>query len=73
MPNDVRNRTLPEYDELRPTPYSNTYNPSYINHQNFSYKNNTSQFVSNLTQPATPLGFQGYKGAPTPQKSNLEC
>lgn len=41
-------------------PYSNTYNPSWRNHPNFSYKNNNALFALNPT-PVVPPGYQ--KGA----------
>jgi hypothetical protein len=54
-------------------PYSNTYNPGWRNHPNFSYKNNNALFPSNLT-PAIPPSYRN--GAPVapqaPRKSNLE-
>ncbi|XP_050890453.1 uncharacterized protein LOC127095864 [Lathyrus oleraceus] len=54
-------------------PYSNTYNPGWRNHPNFSYKSNNALFPPNPT-PAFPPGYQ--KGAlVAPQatiKSNLE-
>lgn len=42
-------------------PYSITYNPSWRNHPNFSYKSNNTLFAPNLT-PVVPPGYQ--KGAP---------
>lgn len=54
-------------------PYSNTYNPGWRNHQNFSYKSNNALFPPNPT-PVIPPCYQ--KGAPVapeaPRKSNLE-
>lgn len=56
-------------------PYSNTYNPGWRNHPNFSYKNNNFVFHLNST-PQRPTGFQAQR--PTQpiqtslQKSNLE-
>lgn len=41
-------------------PYSNTYNPGWRNHLNFSYKNNNALFAPNPT-PVVPPGYQ--KGA----------
>lgn len=64
------------YDQVKyaqGNPYSNTYNPGWRNHQNFSYKNNNTLLAPNLT-PIIPPSYQ--KGAPAaPQaskKSNLE-
>lgn len=37
--------------------YSNTYNPGWRNHLNFSYKNNNALFAPNLTPTILP-GFQ---------------
>lgn len=55
--------------------YSNTYNPRWINHMNFSYKNNNVLFQPS-PHPHTPHCFQNNKGSPTassaPKKSNLE-
>ncbi|XP_058746214.1 uncharacterized protein LOC131619091 [Vicia villosa] len=54
-------------------PYSNTYNPGWKNHSNFSYKNNNMLYA-----PQTPPGFQkpnqtAPQAAPqAPRKSNLE-
>ncbi|XP_058761643.1 uncharacterized protein LOC131635058 [Vicia villosa] len=54
-------------------PYSNTYNPGWKNHPNFSYKNNNALYA-----PQTPPGFQkpnqtAPQVAPqAPRKSNLE-
>ncbi|XP_058784693.1 uncharacterized protein LOC131659532 [Vicia villosa] len=54
-------------------PYSNTYNPGWKNHPNFSYKNNNVLYA-----PQAPLGFQkpnqaAPQAAPqAPYKSNLE-
>lgn len=54
-------------------PYSNTYNPGWRNHPNFSYKNNNALFAPSPT-PVVPPGYQ--KGSPAapqaPKKSNLE-
>ena len=54
-------------------PYSNTYNPGWRNHPNFSYKNNNALHPPS-TAPAVPPGYQ--KGGPSapqaPRKSNLE-
>lgn len=53
--------------------YSNTYNPSWRTHTNFSYKNNNALFAPNLAL-VVPLSYQ--KGAPAapqaPKKSDLE-
>ncbi|XP_050919459.1 uncharacterized protein LOC127137002 [Lathyrus oleraceus] len=53
--------------------YSNTYNPGWRNHTNFSYKSNNVLFPPNPT-PAIPPGYQkGAHVAPqAPRKSNLE-
>ena len=57
-------------------PYSNTYNPSWRNHPNFSYRNNNPTPPS-VPQPQPP-GFQHRASYPPPQqqppqpKSNLE-
>lgn len=54
-------------------PYSNTYNPGWRNHPNFSYKSNNALFTPNPVD-VVPPGYQ--KGAPTtpqsPGKSNVE-
>ncbi|XP_050914685.1 uncharacterized protein LOC127129574 [Lathyrus oleraceus] len=54
-------------------PFSNTYNPGWRNHPNFSYKNNNS--IQNST-PQRPLGFQAQRLIQSiqaiPQKPNLE-
>ena len=59
-------------------PYSNTFNPGWRNHPNFSYRNN-NPIPPNTSQPQPP-GFQ-YRAPytpppsqpqPPPQKSNLE-
>ncbi|XP_050895186.1 uncharacterized protein LOC127101786 [Lathyrus oleraceus] len=42
-------------------PYSNTYNPGWRNHLNYSYKSNNALFPANPT-PVIPPGYQ--KGAP---------
>ncbi|XP_063941434.1 uncharacterized protein LOC135149611 [Daucus carota subsp. sativus] len=48
-------------------PYSNTYNPGWKDHPNFSYKNNQAQSQPPGFQPRAPFN------APVqPQKSNLE-
>ncbi|XP_050909956.1 uncharacterized protein LOC127123824 [Lathyrus oleraceus] len=54
-------------------PYSNTYNPGWRNHSNFSYKSNNAMFPPNLA-PAIPPSYQkGSHVAPqAPRKSNLE-
>ncbi|XP_050874985.1 uncharacterized protein LOC127078587 [Lathyrus oleraceus] len=54
-------------------PYSNTYNPGWRNHPNFSYKNNNALFAPNPT-PIVPPGYQkGALAAPqAPRNSNLE-
>lgn len=54
-------------------PYSNTYNPDWRNHLNFSYKNNNALFPPKPT-PVIPSGYQkGAHVAPqAPRKSNLE-
>ena len=54
-------------------PYSNTYNPGWRNHPNFSYKNNNALNAPVQAQIAPP----GYQKAPSaapsaPRKSNLE-
>ncbi|XP_050893793.1 uncharacterized protein LOC127100599 [Lathyrus oleraceus] len=54
-------------------PYSNTYNPDWRNHPNFSYKSHNALFAPNPT-PAVPPGY--HKGAPAapqaPRKSNVK-
>jgi hypothetical protein len=54
-------------------PYSNTYNPGWKNHPNFSYKYNNALYAPNQT-PTVPPGYQ--KAATNtqnaPRKSNLE-
>ncbi|XP_050908983.1 uncharacterized protein LOC127122734 [Lathyrus oleraceus] len=54
-------------------PYSNTYNPGWKNHPNFSYKNNNALYAPNQS-PAIPPGY--HKAATNtqnaPRKSNLE-
>ncbi|XP_058726309.1 uncharacterized protein LOC131597641 [Vicia villosa] len=54
-------------------PYSNTYNPGWKNHPNFSYKNNNSLYASGQA-PSIPPGYQKAPlAAPNvPRKSNLE-
>ncbi|XP_058783187.1 uncharacterized protein LOC131657848 [Vicia villosa] len=57
-------------------PYSNTYNPGWKNHPNFSYKNNNALFVPNQA-PVVPPGYQkpaaNIPNMPNvPRKSNLE-
>ena len=57
-------------------PYSNTYNPRWRNHPNFSWSNQGGQQASNLQQgykPQPPPGFQQRNIAPQSEpKSNLE-
>ncbi|XP_050895566.1 uncharacterized protein LOC127102207 [Lathyrus oleraceus] len=49
-------------------PYSDTYNPGWRNHLNFSYKNKKALFAPSPSH-ATPPGFQkGAHVAPTPKK-----
>ncbi|XP_050920308.1 uncharacterized protein LOC127137946 [Lathyrus oleraceus] len=54
-------------------PYSNTYNPSWKNNPNFSYKNNKALYAPNQA-PVVPPGY--HKAASNtqnaPRKSNLE-
>ena len=54
-------------------PYSNTYNPGWKNHPNFSYKNNNALYAPGQA-PAVPPGYQKpANNAPNmPRKSNLE-
>ncbi|XP_050895128.1 uncharacterized protein LOC127101721 [Lathyrus oleraceus] len=54
-------------------PYSNTYNPGWRNHPNFSYKNNNDLFPPNPTS-AIPPGYQkgSLVAAQAPRKSNME-
>ena len=54
-------------------PYSNTYNPGWKNHPNFSYKNPNALYAPNQA-PAVPPGYQKPPAnAPSvPRKSNLE-
>jgi hypothetical protein len=58
-------------------PYSNTYNPGWRNHPNFSWRNNQDNQPQNLNQnPNQNLSNQGYEqrqfDQSAPQKSNLE-
>ncbi|XP_050919410.1 uncharacterized protein LOC127136946 [Lathyrus oleraceus] len=54
-------------------PYSNTYNPGWKNHPNFSYKNNNALYAPNQT-PVVPPGYQKAvtNTQNAPKKSNLE-
>ena len=61
-------------------PYSNTYNPGWKNHPNFSYKNNNALYAPGQA-PATPPGYpkaipnhpnNGPNTSNAPRKSNLE-
>ena len=66
---------LGNYNRPRNDPYSNTYNPGWRNHPNFSYRN---QNVENSNANQAPPGFNGRtfnsQSNPQnqPQKSNLE-
>ena len=54
-------------------PYSNTYNPGWKNHPNFSYKNNNALYPPNQTPVVPPGSQKAMTAAPTaPRKSNLE-
>ncbi|KAJ8768975.1 hypothetical protein K2173_023970 [Erythroxylum novogranatense] len=62
------------YNRQRLDPYSNTYNPGWRNHPNFSWWNDqvTQPQSSNVQrQPPPPPGFKAPNPAP-PEKSNLE-
>ncbi|XP_058750988.1 uncharacterized protein LOC131624001 [Vicia villosa] len=54
-------------------PYSNTYNPGWKNHPNFSYKNNISLYAPGQA-PSVPPGYQKapFAAPNVPRKSNLE-
>ncbi|XP_058745975.1 uncharacterized protein LOC131618833 [Vicia villosa] len=54
-------------------PYSNTYNPGWKSHPNFSYKNNNALYAPGQA-PSIPLGYQKAPLADpnVPRKSNLE-
>ncbi|XP_058732590.1 uncharacterized protein LOC131604121 [Vicia villosa] len=54
-------------------PYSNTYNPGWKNHPNFSYKNNNALYAPGQA-PSVPPGYQKAPFAATnvSRKSNLE-
>ncbi|XP_058759534.1 uncharacterized protein LOC131632822 [Vicia villosa] len=54
-------------------PYSNTYNPGWKNHPNFSYKNNSALYAPGQA-PSIPPGYQKapFAAPNTPRKSNLE-
>jgi hypothetical protein len=54
-------------------PYSNTYNPGWKNHPNFSYKNNNALYAPNQA-PAVPPRYQkdATNTQNTPRKSNIE-
>src|ERR1044072_1076565 len=61
-------------------PYSNTYNPGWKNHPNFSYKSNNALYAPGQA-PATPPGYpkaipnhpnNGPNTSNIPRKSNLE-
>ena len=60
--------------------YSNTYNPGWRNHPNFSYANNSNQVVPSMpynkplgfTQPRQPQAYQPPQATPSSQNSSLE-
>ncbi|XP_058724611.1 uncharacterized protein LOC131596065 [Vicia villosa] len=54
-------------------PYSNTYNPGWKNHPNFSYKNNNALYTPGQA-PSVPPGYQKapFAAPNVPRKSNLE-
>ncbi|XP_058742467.1 uncharacterized protein LOC131614954 [Vicia villosa] len=54
-------------------PYSNTYNPGWKNHPNFSYKNNNALYAPGQA-PSVPPGYQKapFAAPNVPGKSNLE-
>ncbi|XP_058785071.1 uncharacterized protein LOC131659980 [Vicia villosa] len=54
-------------------PYSNTYNPGWKNHPNFSYKNNNALYAPGQA-PSVPPGYQKapFAAPNVPRKSNLE-
>ena len=65
----------------RNDPYSNTYNPNWRNHLNFSYANNSNQAAPSMpynkplgfTQPRQPQAYQPPPQAtPSSQNSSLE-
>ena len=62
---------------LQNNPYSNSYNPGWKNHPNFSWRNNQDNQSQNLNQSSNQnRSNQGYGqrqfDQSTPQKSNLE-
>ncbi|KAJ8752916.1 hypothetical protein K2173_008651 [Erythroxylum novogranatense] len=62
------------YNRQLGDPYSNTYNPGWRNHLNFSWRNNQAaqpQSSNVQRQPPPPPGFKALNHAP-PEKSNLE-
>lgn len=65
--------TLDYVNYAQGNPYSNTYNPRWRNHPNFSYKNNNPLFAPS-PPPTNPSSYQkGTATAPlAPRKSNLE-
>ncbi|XP_058766221.1 uncharacterized protein LOC131639782 [Vicia villosa] len=54
-------------------PYSNTYNPGWKNHPNFSCKNNNALYTPGQA-PSVPPGYQKapFAAPDVPRKSNLE-
>ncbi|XP_058746345.1 uncharacterized protein LOC131619244 [Vicia villosa] len=54
-------------------PYSNTYNPGWKNHPNFSYKNNNALYAPGQA-PSVPPGYQKapFSTPNVPRKSNLK-
>ncbi|XP_058759887.1 uncharacterized protein LOC131633190 [Vicia villosa] len=54
-------------------PYSNTYNPGWKNHPNFSYKNNNALYAPGQA-PSVPPGYQKapFTTPNVPRKSNLK-
>ena len=72
-PSHVENVSYVNNFQRRPSndPYSNSYNPGWKQHPNFSYRADPLPFSQNHARP--PPGFQRFSPqAPPPQKSNLE-
>ncbi|XP_017970470.1 PREDICTED: uncharacterized protein LOC108660713 [Theobroma cacao] len=55
------------FNKQQNNPYSNTYNPGWRNHPNFSWNNNTGPSNSN---PNVPPGFQQQSRPPIPEKKS---
>ncbi|XP_017974466.1 PREDICTED: uncharacterized protein LOC108661548 [Theobroma cacao] len=55
------------FNKQQNNPYSNTYNPGWKNHPNFSWNNNTGPSNSN---PNVPHGFQQQSRPPIPEKKS---